>query len=181
MLSLEDKIFIVQQWHSFQPLATIRRSFRRRDARYHGKNLPSLRTIRYVIDNFQKHGTVLDRRKSHFVNKGRVLSPGKVERVRKVYRRKQKISIRAAARSSRVSQYFVQKILKKVLKKKPYTSTKTERLTASQKLRRVTLRRKLLKLPRLQNILKNTWFTDESWFYSDGIAQRTFISGLTSK
>lgn len=74
MFSLEDKIFIVQQWNSFQPLATIRRSFRRRDARYHGKNLPSLRTIRYVIDNFQKHGTVLDRRKSHFVNNGRVLS-----------------------------------------------------------------------------------------------------------
>ena len=120
MLSLEDKIFIVQQWHSFQPLATIRRSFRRRDARYHGKNLPSLRTIRYVTGNFQKHGTVLDRRKSHFLNKG-ILSPGKVERVRKVYRRKQKISIRAAARNSQVSQYFVQKILKKVLKKKPYT------------------------------------------------------------
>ena len=27
--------------------------------------------------------------------------------------------------------------------------------------------------PRLLNILKNTWFTDESWFYSDGIAQKS--------
>ena len=41
---------------------------------------------------------------------------------------------------------------------------KTERLTTSQKLRRVTLFRKLLNMPRLQNKLKNTWFTDESWF-----------------
>ena len=37
------------------------------------------------------------------MNKGRVLSPGKVERVRKVYCRKQKISIRAAARNAHYS------------------------------------------------------------------------------
>ena len=77
MFSLEDKIFIVQQWHSSHSLAIIRRSFRQRDARYHGKNLPSKRMIQYVIDNFQQHGTVVDRRKSYIVNRARIISPGK--------------------------------------------------------------------------------------------------------
>ena len=66
-----------------------------------------------------------------------------------------------------VTRYFVAKILKKVLKKKPFKSAKTEKLTASQKLRRVTICKKLMSL------LKNVWFTDESWFFSsEGIAQK---------
>ena len=58
MLTLEDKVFIVQKWHSSHCLATVRRSFRQRDARFLGKNLPSRQVIRYVIDNFQQNGTV---------------------------------------------------------------------------------------------------------------------------
>ena len=83
-------------------------------------------------------------------------------RAKQVYCNKQRVGLRLAAKKTRVSRYLVSKILKKVLKKKPFKGVETERLTASQKLRRVTLCRKLLNMPRLQNKLKNTWFTDES-------------------
>ena len=71
MLSLDDKIFIV--------IAMVRTSFRQRDAQNHGKNLPSKRVIQYVINNFEKYGTVEDRRKSYTVDRPRVLSPRKVK------------------------------------------------------------------------------------------------------
>ena len=69
MLTLEDKVFIFQHWHASHCLATVRRSFRRRDARYHGKILPSWQLIHYVIDNFQRNGTVGDHRKVQKVYK----------------------------------------------------------------------------------------------------------------
>ena len=127
MLSLEDKIFIVQQWASSHSLTTIRRSFRQRDARYHGKTYPlkSERVIRYVINNFKQYGTVGDRRKRYNMDRTRIMSPRKVEAVikgiRRVYRNKQKVSIHSTARRLRVSRYFVGRILRKVLRKKPYT------------------------------------------------------------
>ena len=40
MLTLEDEVLIVHQWQSSHCIATVRISFRQRDARYHGKNLP---------------------------------------------------------------------------------------------------------------------------------------------
>ena len=98
MLTLEDKVSIVQQWHSSHCIATVRRSFRQRDARYHGKNLPPRSVIWLVIDNFQQHGTVQDRRKSHIVKRDRVISPRKVMLVNQVYCNKQRVSLHLAAK-----------------------------------------------------------------------------------
>ena len=124
------------------------------------------------MNHFQRSGTVADLRNTYLAQRGRDFSQEKVRRVKKVYARRQKVSLRRASHSTNVTRYFVAKILKKVLKKKPFKSAKTEKLTASQKLRRLTLCKKLISLPRLTNMLKNVWFTDESCFYSDGIAQK---------
>ena len=85
---------------------------------YHGKNLPSRRSIERVLEKFRSNGTINDLRFSYSAHKGRDLNltPGKIERVKTLYKRKQKLSIRRAARLSNVSRYFVTKILKKVLK-----------------------------------------------------------------
>ena len=169
--SREDKIFIVEKWYETRSLAFIRRAFQQRDARYHGKNLPSRTSIERVVKHFQRSGTVADLRNTYLAQRGRDFSPEKVRLAKKFYARRQKASLRRASHSTNVKWYFVAKILKKVLKKKSFKSAKTEKLTASQKLRRVTLCKKLINLPRLTNMLKNVWFTDESWFFSDGIAQ----------
>ena len=55
-------------------------------------------------------------------------------------------------------------LLKKVFKAKIRLE-----LTESQRKSRVEASQVLLDK---QNILAHTWFTDESWFYSDGIAQK---------
>ena len=162
MFSREDKIFIVEKWYETRSLAFIRRAFRQRDARYHGKNLPSRTSIERVVKHFQRSGTVADLRNTYLAQRGRDVSPEKVRRVKKVYARRQKVYLRRASHSTNVTRYFVAKILKKVLKKKPFKSAKTDKLTASQKLRRLTLCKKLISLPRLTNMLKNVWFTDES-------------------
>ena len=45
-------------------------------------------------------------------------------------------------------------------------------LKESEKLRRVTQIKGLLRIRNLHSKLVNTWFTDECWFTSDGIAQK---------
>ena len=82
------------------------------------KILPSRRSIERVLEKFRSNGTINDLRFSYSAHTGRDLNltPGKIERVKTLYKRKQKLSIRRAARLSNVSRYFVTKILKKVLK-----------------------------------------------------------------
>ena len=72
-----------------------------------------------------------------------------------------------------MTRYTVRKILRKVVGKRAFKPCKTERLTPSQQLRRVTMSRLLLAQPNLLTKLKHVWFTDESWFTTDGITQKT--------
>ena len=76
-------------------------------------------------------------------------------------------------RKYKISKRTVQKILKKYIKKRLFKAPKREYLSPQQKLRRLTLTRKLLKIPRLTSLLENIWFTDESWFTTVGIAQKS--------
>ena len=85
MFSREDKIFIVEKWYETRPLAFIRRAFWQRDARYHGKNLPSRTSIEQVVKHFQRSGTGADLRNTYLAQRGRDFSPEKVRRVKKVY------------------------------------------------------------------------------------------------
>ena len=77
MFSREDKIFIVEKWYETRSLAFILRAFRQRDARY--------------------HGTVADLRNTYLAQRGRDFSPETVRRVKKVYARRQKVSLRRAS------------------------------------------------------------------------------------
>ena len=107
MFSREDTIFIVEKWYETHSLAFIRRAFRKRDARYHGKNLPSRTSIERVVKHFQRSGTVADLRSTYLAQRERNFSPEKVRRVKKVYARRQKVSLRRASHSTNVTRYFV--------------------------------------------------------------------------
>ena len=63
ILDLEDRIFVVKKWYETSSVTTVRRAFRRRDARFHGRNLRSERQIRRVVECFEKYGSVWDARK----------------------------------------------------------------------------------------------------------------------
>ena len=67
MLSLEDKVFVIQKYHETRSFSAVRREFRHRDARLNGQNLPSLRQLRRVVKCFEESGSVLDRRKKNQV------------------------------------------------------------------------------------------------------------------
>ena len=60
ILDLKDRIFVVKKWYETSSVTTVRRAFRRRDARFHGRNLPSERQIRQVVECFEKYGSVWD-------------------------------------------------------------------------------------------------------------------------
>ena len=141
MFRLESGWFIVRKWYESRCVTTILRSFRKRDARYHGRNLPSRKSIRRVIDRFNTTGTVNDRRFNGLTGKYCPISPSKIQRVRELYSRTQRISLRRAERQTKVTKYFVRKILRRIVGKKPFKACRTEKLTPSQKLRQVTLYR----------------------------------------
>ena len=63
-------------------------------------------------------------------------------------------------------------MLTKIIKKKPFKPGRKQMLKESEKLRRVTQIKGLLRIRNLHSKLVNTWFTDECWFTSDGIAQK---------
>ena len=58
IFDLEDRIFVVKKWYKTSSVTNVRRAFRRRDARFHGRNLPSERQIRRVVECFEKYGSV---------------------------------------------------------------------------------------------------------------------------
>ena len=71
VLDLEDRIFVVKKWYKTSSVTNVRRAFRRRDARFHGRNLPSKRQIRRVVECFEKYGSVWDARKKRRGSTGR--------------------------------------------------------------------------------------------------------------
>ena len=107
MLSLADKIFIVEQWHLHHSIVKVRRAFRQRDSRYTGKNLPSKSTIQYVVDNFKQHGTIRDRRKSYVAAKPRPISRQVVRRVKDSLQKDRKFSITRVAKKTNITRYCI--------------------------------------------------------------------------
>ena len=177
ILDLEDRIFVVKKWYETSSVTTIRRAFKRHDARFHGRNLPSERQIRRVVECFEKYGSVWDARKKRRGSTGRpevFTTDQYIRRVQQFFGRNQRLSVSNAARSLRMTRYTVRKILRKVICERACKPCKTERLTPSQQLRRVTMSRLLLAQPNLLNKLKHVWFTDESWFTTVGITQKTY-------
>ena len=73
MLSSVDKIFIVCQWGLYRYYTAIRLSFRKRSNHYHGKNLPSVESIRSVVQHFESR----DSRRLSLYPPGNQTSTGK--------------------------------------------------------------------------------------------------------
>ena len=158
-------------WYRTGKLVKVRRAFRAREG-YHSKNLPNINTLRNIIDKFEVFGTIKDRRRS--VDNSRVgqITRKEIMQVHQCYIRKQKLSIRKASKQLKMTRYKVRKILKRVLRKRAFKPQTFQKLTPSQKLRRVTDLKSLLKINQIRSILNRTWFTDESYFTTDGIVHK---------
>ena len=156
MFTLQQKKHVIDKWILTRSITLVRRSFRSVPG-FHNKNLPSIMTLRNIVNNFEVHGTLLDRRKG----KKSVLGSDQINRVRRLYREKQLISLRSASKKLDISTRKVKNILILTLLKKAFKAKIRLELTESQRKSRVEASQ-----------VAHTWFTDESWFYSDGIAQK---------
>ena len=86
----------------------MRREFRRRDARFNGRNLPSVRQLRRVVKCFEESGSVHDRRKKiKSKNGGTFVYTQHVSAVQKLYSNKQRISLSKANKMLRLSKYII--------------------------------------------------------------------------
>ena len=61
MLTLDEKKYAIEQWNLTTSYIMVRQTFRSIPG-YHSKNLPSTAALRYIINKFEAHGTLLDRR-----------------------------------------------------------------------------------------------------------------------
>ena len=164
MLTLEQKKHAIEKWILTRSITSVRRSFRFLPG-FHSKSLPPISTLRNIVNKFEVHGILSDRRKG----KKSVINSHQINRVKRLYREKQLISLRSASKRLQISTRRVRNILRLTLLKKAFKAKVRLRLTESQRKSRVEASQVLLDK---QNILAHTWFTDESWFYSDGIAQK---------
>lgn len=103
MLGAEDKISIVQEYTRSQSYLAVQRSFRRHEKWYHGKNLPCISCIQYVVNTFKMFETVCDRRKQFIPDKSQYLSATLIKEVKTVFKRKQCLPVRLAAGKSNCS------------------------------------------------------------------------------
>ena len=164
MLTLDEKKFAIEQLDLMKSYTVVRRSFRSIPG-YHSKNLPSTAALRYIINKFEAHGTLLDRRSS----KKRIISCKQVNEAKHLCRNKQRISLRIAARKLRFSTRKVSDILRICLLEKAFKAKIRLRLTECQRRNKVAASQALLEQ---KDVLQHTRFTDESWFFSNGIEQK---------
>ena len=111
----------VKKLYETNSVTTVRRAFRRRDARFHGRNLPSERQIRQVVECFEKYGSLWDARKKRRGSTGRLAvftTDQNIRRVRQGFWQEATtfgLSVGNAARSLGLTRYSVRKILRKVI------------------------------------------------------------------
>ena len=93
MLSFAEKKFVVEKWFETKSYTVVRRALRTR-AGYHTKNLPSISSLQRVVDKFKFYGTLYDRRKGRLS----AIKDSDIKKVERVYRVKQKVSLRCTSR-----------------------------------------------------------------------------------
>ena len=89
MFALDEKKYAIEQWNLTKSYTMVRRSFRS-ILGYHSNNLQSTAALRYIINNFEAHGTLLD----GISGKKRIISCKQVNEVKHLNRNKQRISLR---------------------------------------------------------------------------------------
>ena len=163
MLSLDEKKYIIKIYYKYGSFVAARRSFLTRNG-YHAKNLPSISTIRYVVKKFERTGCV----NSACKGKKCDITEDDVNRVARLYAARQRLSLRLASKKLELSTQKLRNILHKNLLKKAYRAKISFKPMEHQRKTRLYCATSLLNK---KDILKNVWFTDESYFYSDGKAQ----------
>ena len=111
------------------------------------------------------HGGVQDRRKGRKSS----IKEAEVKKVETLYRSSQLLSLRIVSRKVGLSKRKVSMILRQKILKKAYMAKIRMNLTERQRKTRIAACNSLL---RKKDTLPKVWFSDESWFYSDGIAQK---------
>ena len=152
MLTLDQKKHAISEWILSGSQTVVRRSFRHLPG-FHSKNLPSISTVRSVLKKFEITGILLDLRKG----KKSVILPLHLKRVRTLYRKKQRVSLRSASKKLEISTRKARNILRLSLLKKAFKAKVRQNLTERQKKARVAASKVLLNK---QRILPHTWFTD---------------------
>ena len=132
MLTLDQKKHALSNWILSGSLTVVRRSFRQLPG-FHSKNLPSISTLRSVLKKFEVTGTLLDLRKG----KQSVILPLHLKRVRTLYRKKQRVSLRSASKKLEISTRKVRNILRLSLLKKAFKAKVRQKLTERQRKDRV--------------------------------------------
>ena len=164
MLTDEQKIHVIKIWHSTKSLTAVRRAFRKIPG-FHSKNLPSISSLQKIVEKFSTHGTVKDLRKGKKIP----AEESSVKKVATLYQKNQRLSLRTASRRLRLSKRKVARILRRKLLKRAYKAKVRMMLTERQRKDRKVSCQRLLSM---HHILPKVWFSDESWFFSDGIAQK---------
>ena len=95
------------------------------------------------------------------------IKESEVKKVETLYGSSQLLSLRTAPRKVGLSKRKVSTILRQKILKKTYKAKIRMSLTERQRKTRIAACKSLL---RKKYILPKVWFSDESWFYSDGIA-----------
>ena len=127
MLSLEQKKFALKQWFLTHSITAVRRAFSTHlGIKWH--NLPFTSSLWSVIKKFDSFGTLCDWRQG----KKQSSNECDVRRIKHLYSRKQRISLRAASRKLDISAYRIRNILRLRLLKKSYKTKIELRLTESQ-------------------------------------------------
>ena len=107
---------------------------------YHAKNLPALSSLKLVVNKINKFGSITDRRKG----KKSAITSTEIEKVERLYRNKQLISLRSATRRLQITMWKVRNILRLRLLKKAYKSRVRMLLTERQRQARIASARHLL-------------------------------------
>ena len=111
------------------------------------------------------HGGVQDRRKGRKSS----IKEAEVKKVETLYGSSQLLSLRPASRKVGLSKRKVLTILRQKILKKAFKAKIRMSLTGRQRKTRIAACKSLL---RKKDTLPKIWFSDESWFYSGGIAQK---------
>ena len=97
------------------------------------------------------------------------IKEAEVKKVETLYGSSQLLSLRTAPRKVGLSKRKVSTILRQKILKKTYKAKIRMSLTERQRKTRIAACKSLL---RKKYIPPKVWFSDESWFYSDGIAHK---------
>ena len=110
------------------------------------------------------HGRVQDRRKG----RNSSIKEAEVKKVETLYRSSQLLSLCTASRKIGLLKRKVSTILRQKILKTAYKANIYMNLTERQRKTKIAAYKSLL---RKKEILPKVWFSDASWFYSDGIAE----------